>query len=99
MKALASLTVNAVILGVIGVKSLYTVQPGHKAFKFNKISGVGMTTYKEGLHFRIPMLERPIIYNVRATPSTFSSSSCNSKDLQKVTLKLRVLYKPQEDQL
>ena len=40
-----------------------------------------------------------IIYNVRSTPSTFTSGTCNSKDLQKVTLSLRVLYRPEPDKL
>jgi len=41
------------------------VDTGHKAFLFNKYSGVKEVTYREGLHFRIPLLEEPVIYNVK----------------------------------
>lgn len=44
--------------------SLYFVDTGHQAIKFNKLTGVGFTTYKEGYHLMVPWIERPIIYNV-----------------------------------
>jgi len=49
-----------------GKSAIFTVDTGHKAFKFNKISGVGNTTYKEGLHLKMPWLEKAIIYNVKS---------------------------------
>ena len=61
-------------------KSIYYVDTGHKAFKFNKVSGVGETTYREGYNFRLPWFERPVIFNVRSTPKTFTSAT-GSKDL------------------
>lgn len=61
--------------------SIYSVDTGHKAFKFNKISGVGETTYREGLNFKIPWLERQIIYCVKSTPKNFPTATA-SKDLQ-----------------
>ena len=97
--AAGGLTLNLMLLGFIGSQSIYNVNPGHKAFKFNKITGVGEATFKEGFHFKIPWFERQIIYNVRSTPSTFTSGTCNSKDLQKVTLSLRVLYRPEPNKL
>lgn len=69
------------------------------AFKFNKYSGVGANTFKEGWHFKIPWLERQVIYSVRSTHQTFTSGNCNSKDLQKVMLQLRVLFRPEPGQL
>jgi len=44
--------------------SLYFVDTGHQALKFNKLTGVGSLTYKEGYHLMVPWFERPIIYNV-----------------------------------
>ena len=49
-----------------GKSALFTVDTGQKAFKFNKFSGVSMTTYKEGLHFKMPWLEKAVIYNVKS---------------------------------
>lgn len=50
---------------IVGKKALFTVDTGHKAFIFNKFSGVKMNTLREGLHFKIPFLENPVIYNVK----------------------------------
>ena len=52
-------------------------------------------TYREGIHIRIPFLERPIIFNVKSQPIEYKSIT-GSKDLQEVTIKVRVLVKPNE---
>ena len=51
------------------------VEPGHRAIKFNAISGVGETIYREGYNFKIPAIERPIIYDVRTHPKTIKSAT------------------------
>jgi prohibitin 2 len=79
-------------------QGLYTVETGHKAFKFNKITGVRDTTYAEGLHFKIPYLEKAIIYNVKSQPTQIKSIT-GSHDLQQVEITLRVLYKPDDNKL
>jgi len=71
----------------------FTVQPGHKAVKFNRIGGVGQVVYSEGFHLKMPWLEWPLIYDVRQRPHTVSSPS-GSKDLQTVNLTLRILTHP-----
>jgi len=76
----------------------YQVDTGEKAIKFNKITGVGATTYREGVHLRIPFIEKPIIFNVKSQPIEYKSVT-GSKDLQEVTIKVRVLFKPNEDSL
>jgi len=43
---------------------IFYVEPGHRAFKFNKISGVQEKIYREGYNFKIPLLERQIDFNV-----------------------------------
>lgn len=50
---------------------------------FNRIGGVGDAVYKEGLHFRIPWFQYPIIYDIRARPNQIRSPT-GSKDLQVV---------------
>lgn len=71
---------------------------GYRAIKFNKITGVGETVYGEGLRWLIPILERPIIFDVRTRPEAINSLT-GSKDLQMVDLTVRVLYKPDMQKL
>merc|ERR1739848_753469 len=47
----------------------------------------------EGLHFRIPWFQYPIIYDIRSRPRKISSPT-GSKDLQMVNISLRVLSRP-----
>merc|ERR1712141_88360 len=47
----------------------------------------------EGLHFRIPWFQYPIIYDIRSRPRKMSSPT-GSKDLQMVNISLRVLSRP-----
>ncbi|KAL2097925.1 hypothetical protein ACEWY4_007132 [Coilia grayii] len=78
-----------------GVKeATYTVEGGQRAIVFNRIGGMQMdTVLTEGLHFRIPWFQYPIIYDIRARPRKISSLT-GSKDLQMVNISLRVLSRP-----
>ena len=93
LKAVGGLGFSLIFGATMLSRSIYQVETGHKAFKFNKLSGVGEQTYNEGWHLRIPWFERPVIFNVRSNPKTFNCET-GSKDLQKVRLSLRVLYRP-----
>lgn len=89
--------VSTFAIGSVALKNcFYNVDTGEKAIKFNKISGVGNSIYREGLHLRIPFIEKPIIFNVKSQPIEYKSVT-GSKDLQEVTIKVRVLFKPNED--
>ncbi|XP_055987930.1 prohibitin-2-like [Sorex fumeus] len=75
-------------------ESTFTVEGGHRAIFFNRIGGVQQDPIlAEGLHFRIPWLQYPIIYDIRARPRKLSSPT-GSKDLQMVNISLRVLSRP-----
>ena len=50
-----------------------TVDGGHRAIKYKRISGVSRYIYQEGTHFNIPWFETPIIYDVRAKPRNIAS--------------------------
>ena len=41
------------------------VESGHLAIKFNKLYGLGDPIYTEGWNFKLPYLEKPIIFDVR----------------------------------
>jgi prohibitin 2 len=49
------------------------VDGGHRAIKFNRITGLGTKQFKEGWHLRIPYFERPVIYDVRTHPKVLQS--------------------------
>ncbi|KAL9643120.1 hypothetical protein ABK040_003919 [Willaertia magna] len=84
------------LLGLAGFalfQSVYVVEGGFRAIKFNRITGVGDKPFDEGFHLLIPGIERPIIYDKRATPKVITSKT-GSKDLQTVNISIRVLVKP-----
>jgi len=76
----------------------YTVDAGHLALKYNRMSGVGAQINREGLNFMIPWFERPIVFDIRARPHTMTSLT-GSKDLQMVNISLRALAKPDPHKL
>lgn len=80
------------------VRSVYTVEGGHRSIIFSRLGGVQQEVYSEGLHFRIPWLQWPIIYDIRSKPKKISSPT-GSKDLQMVNITLRVLQRPDAHQL
>ena len=62
----------------------FLVEGGHRAIIFGRIGGIKPHIMAEGLHFRVPWFEYPIIYDIRAKPRTMSSPT-GSKDLQMVS--------------
>ncbi|GMR35251.1 hypothetical protein PMAYCL1PPCAC_05446, partial [Pristionchus mayeri] len=74
-------------------QSMFTVDAGHRAIMFNRIGGLSQDLYKEGLHFRVPWFQYPIVYDIRARPNQIRSPT-GSKDLQMVNIGLRVLSRP-----
>ncbi|KAI9697806.1 MAG: Prohibitin-1, subunit of the prohibitin complex (Phb1p-Phb2p) [Candelina mexicana] len=74
--------------------SLYDVKGGSRAVIFDRLSGVKDQVVNEGTHFLIPWLQRSIIYDVRTKPRNISTTT-GSKDLQMVSLTLRVLHRPE----
>lgn len=82
-------------IGYAAYQSMYTVEGGHRAIIFSRVGGIKNEIYREGLHFRIPWLQYPIIYDIRARPRKISSPT-GSKDLQMVNISLRVLSRPDQ---
>ena len=73
--------------------SIYDVKGGTRAVIFDRLSGVKETVVNEGTHFLVPWLQRAIMYDVRTKPRNISTTT-GSKDLQMVSLTLRVLHRP-----
>jgi prohibitin 1 len=74
--------------------SIYDVKGGTRAVIFDRLSGVKDQVVNEGTHFLIPWLQKSIIYDVRTKPRNISTTT-GSKDLQMVSLTLRVLHRPE----
>lgn len=73
--------------------SMYDVKGGNRAVIFDRLSGVRDTVVNEGTHFLVPWLQRAIIFDVRVKPRMIATTT-GSKDLQMVSLTLRVLHRP-----
>lgn len=54
--------------------------------------------FNQGTHFAFPLIETPIIYDVRAKPRNIASLT-GTKDLQMVNITCRVLSRPRVDAL
>lgn len=78
--------------------SVYNVDGGFRAVMFDRISGVQESVKGEGTHFRIPWLQTPHLFDIRIRPRNISSAT-GTKDLQVVTINLRVLSRPEEEHL
>jgi len=74
-------------------QSMYTVDGGHRAIIFSRLGGIQPDIMTEGLHFRIPWFQYPIVYDIRSRPRKITSPT-GSKDLQMVNISLRVLSRP-----
>ena len=78
----------------IAQSSIYDVKGGTRAVIFDRLSGVKDQVVNEGTHFLIPWLQKAIVYDVRTKPRNISTTT-GSKDLQMVSLTLRVLHRPE----
>lgn len=98
--AAQSVTALAVAGGLAygAYNSMYTVPGGHRAVVFNRVVGMKEAIYGEGLNFNIPWFERPVIYDIRTRPVNLQTLT-GSKDLQMVTIAVRVLHKPDPNKL
>merc|ERR1719331_1639244 len=85
-------------VGLSAYNSLFNVEGGHRAIVFNRVFGVKDKVYGEGTHLCLPWIDKPVVYNVRATPNQVQSTS-GSKDLQMVNIALRVLSYPDPERL
>lgn len=94
--ALGPLAVGCTFTGIAGwtlYNSIYFVQGGFRAVKFNAITGLYEGTFGEGANLAIPYLETPVIFDIRNKPAEVITSS-GSRDLQMINMAVRVLYQP-----
>lgn len=92
---------SLVLLGALvlaGQSSLYNVNGGERAVIYDRLSGIKPEVVGEGTHLKIPFLQFPTIYDIRAKPRTVASLT-GTKDLQMVNISCRVLARPDINQL
>lgn len=78
--------------------SMYDVKGGSRAVIFDRLSGVQKQVIGEGTHFLIPWLQKAVVYDVRTKPKSIATNT-GTKDMQMVSLTLRVLHRPEVLQL
>jgi len=104
---MATITLNRVIgaaltLGIgslLGSEMFYVVPAGHRGLVFDRLQGIKVQEPKnEGLHFLIPFWQWPIFVSTRIMPKTMRTQT-QTKDIQTINIGLRVLYRPDVDNL
>lgn len=85
-------------VGAMANFCLFNVDGGERAVIWKVFGGVGEKTYGEGTHFMLPYFMRPHIYYTRLRPKLIQTTT-GTKDLQMVTIHMRLLYRPNEEKL
>jgi len=99
LQRFASRLIVPLAIGVAAIDaSIYDVPGGYRAVMFDRFSGVKDKASGEGTHFLVPGLQRAILYDCRTKPRNISTTT-GSKDLQMVSITLRVLSRPDVEHL
>jgi prohibitin 1 len=78
---------------------IYNVDGGERAVMFDSLrGGIQPNIRGEGTHFLVPVIQRPVIIDVR-TKAREIPSVTGTKDLQMVNIKMRVLWRPIAEEL
>eukprot|EP00540_Astrosyne_radiata_P002027 CAMPEP_0116836306 /NCGR_PEP_ID=MMETSP0418-20121206/8023_1 /TAXON_ID=1158023 /ORGANISM="Astrosyne radiata, Strain 13vi08-1A" /LENGTH=286 /DNA_ID=CAMNT_0004466061 /DNA_START=112 /DNA_END=972 /DNA_ORIENTATION=- len=91
---------GALAAGAFTINScLYNVDGGERVVMFDTLRGGILPNVRgEGTHFMIPVIQRPVVIDVRTKPREIPSVT-GTKDLQMVNIKLRVLWRPVVEEL
>eukprot|EP00830_Metopus_es_P008757 TRINITY_DN18502_c0_g1_i1.p1 TRINITY_DN18502_c0_g1~~TRINITY_DN18502_c0_g1_i1.p1 ORF type:complete len:328 (-),score=90.45 TRINITY_DN18502_c0_g1_i1:65-949(-) len=79
--------------GAAVTKLFFTVDGGERAIVFDKFQGVKPKVYGEGMHFIIPVIQKPKIYEIRTRPRILHSNT-GTRDMQVADISLRILFRP-----
>ncbi len=61
---------GAGVVGGLLYQSVFNVPSGHRAVIFNRFIGVKQEVYPEGIHFKMPFVEHPTLFDVKLQPFT-----------------------------
>lgn len=98
LNTLGKIGLGLAVTGGVIQSALFNVDGGHNAIIFDRFRGVRDIVIGEGTHFFIPWVQKPVIYDCRSRPRNIPVVT-GSKDLQNVNITLRILFRPQVDQL
>ncbi|ORY63019.1 band 7 family-domain-containing protein [Pseudomassariella vexata] len=94
LRNLSRLAIPAAGAVALFQSSIYDVRGGSRAVIFDRFVGVKEDVISEGTHFLVPWLQKAITFDVRTKPRMIATTT-GSKDLQMVSLTLRVLHRPE----
>jgi prohibitin 1 len=84
--------------GVFFSQFVFVVDGGERGLIMDNISGLKPHVYGEGMHIKLPFIQKIIKFEIRTQPKLFPSTT-TSGDLQNVDIALRLLYRPVESKL
>lgn len=84
--------------GTVAQTALYDVDGGERVVIFDRFRGIQPGIVGEGTHFLIPFVQKPISFDIKARPRSIPTIT-GSKDLQNVNITLRILFRPQPNEL
>ena len=79
--------------GVGVTQFFFTIDAGECALLFDRFQGIKPKLYQEGMHFRIPFIQTPRLFETRARPRVIYTI-CVTKDRQIAYISLRILFRP-----
>eukprot|EP00834_Sanchytrium_tribonematis_P000212 NODE_4_length_77007_cov_1.156642.p52 type:complete len:207 gc:universal NODE_4_length_77007_cov_1.156642:66018-65398(-) len=91
----------AITLGITASaiqSSIFDVPGGYRAVTFDRLRGVLPTISEEGTHFLVPFLQKVVLFDAKIQPRMISTVT-GSRDLQNVSVSLRVLHRPEISKL
>jgi prohibitin 1 len=84
--------------GLFFSQFVFVVEGGTRALVMDNVKGLKPHVYGEGMHFKIPFVQKIITFEIRTMPKLFPSTT-TSGDLQNVDIALRLLYRPEPEKL
>ncbi len=87
--SLAPILLLLLVALVLIPRSVLVVQPGYEAVVFNRFSGTEMQPRREGIHILVPVLQFPVIYDVRS--QTYNMASQGEERTARITDSLTTL--------
>jgi prohibitin 1 len=78
---------------------LFNIDGGEQGVMFNRFGGVSERMYGEGTHFKVPWFQSESVYTIRTRAKEVGPTTTGTKDLQNVEIRLRLLFRPDQERL
>jgi len=99
LQRVAQVSLGTAFAGFALQECLFDVDGGHRAVMFDRFGGgILDRVYGEGTHFRLPLVQETIDFDVR-TRANFTETDTGTKDMQMVNISMRVLSRPDPDKM